>query len=342
MTQELTAPIQQAWLGLAQMRVNLTKELEALALSAQQVLLTPAVSITEREVQLREHSKAVKAITDARLNSLLTQKIKALQKDLMKFEEDAAGDPRIAELQAELLALKKQEADKVAAANARNLELSQFKAHVQNEYHRIVTEFKAAAWQEIQTMYRMALDTKDPELMTPTCETINSRLAFPITQVFQAKYITNEDKDAIKKQIAKPEFNRIRGDMVQECIKLFSNYESDLAAGTAPVITEAADLKADYELSKAINDIAAETVPELSVEGKAVKKLISIEVVETQAFAMAVITHFLKINGWTWLKGRNKFSTLTVLQMSEALSRYATENSVTHLEGLTLKQVEKL
>lgn len=326
---------------MANMRTELTEQLTSLSLAAQQILLKPAATITERETQLTDYNKAVNAIKDARLNSVLLSKIKALQEDLMKFEKEAEAAPRIQELKNELLALKKEEAARVALTNAKLAERESFKAHVRNEFDRIVMEFKRSCLREIQTIYKQAIDTKDAALLPELLKSL-AIIAPPATNKFTAKYISDDEKRELMTGITKPDFSQIRTEMIAEANSVFANFDSDIASGQVVDLTEQiAAIEEEQQTNAAINSIAVEVAPQVSAEGKAIKKLLQVNLEETQASATAVIMHFMK-NGWPYLKSRAKWSTLTVAQMAEALTRYCTEQQIFKLEGLTITEVEKL
>ena len=348
MTNELTqlTPQQRGWIGMATLKNALVENLTKLSLAAQQVLLNEAKTITEREQQLKDYRAAANAISEARLCSEFLKRLRSVQDELMQYEKQAdyKTNEKYKTLEAELLQLKKDEQAKAEAAAAHQREAAQYRAHVLNQIEHIVSDFRVRAWQEINVMYKQAIATKDKGLIEPTIATINS-MTFIQPVKFNAISLSVEERKEIAASITPPDIAKLRTEMVNEARAIWEQYDHDVAAQITPDLqAKANEVQREAEQNAAINTITAEvTVPEIVPEGKALKKVYSIESVNTQEWFTAVITNFLKYpEAASKLKNR-KWSSVTAEQMAAALAALCTDrNKNMNFPGLTVKEEDKL
>lgn len=334
------------WLLLAAAKNKLVDDLTKLQLAAQAVLLNQVASITDREQQLKDYRAAYKAISDARLSSEVVKKIGALLDQLMQYEK--AQDPKANEvykrLETELLQLKKDEADKVARANAHAAEVAMYKAHIQTQCTNMVADFKARAFREISAMYEQARNTNDPSLESATLATI-AAMTFSAPVRFTRVLVTDDEARTISAGIAMPDIATVRAVMTDECKRIFVNLESDIAANVKVDISAMAEaVTKEAEQEAFITEIAASvSVPELAAEGKAIKVTLEVDLQETPECMLAIMTEFLKIpGGVNLLRNRTKYSGTTIAQLAAAIGKHCTEKQIMKLPGLTIWKREAL
>lgn len=334
------------WLQLAAAKNKLVDDLTKLQLAAQAILLNQVASITDREQQLKDYRAAHKAISDARLSSEVVKRIGALLDQLMQYEK--AQDPKSNEayktLEHELFKLKKDEADKVARANAHASEVAMYRAHIQTQCTNMVADFKARAFREIAAMYEQARTTADATLEAATIATINSML-FSQPVRFTRVLVNDDEARTISATITMPDINTVRAVMVDECKRIFINLESDIAANTKVDITAMAEaVTKEAEQEAFITEISASvSVPELAAEGKAIKVTLEVDLQETAECMLSVMTEFLKIpGGVNLLRNRTKYSGTTIAQLAAAIGKHCTEKQIMKLPGLTIVKKEAL
>lgn len=331
---------------LAAAKNKLVEDLTKLQLAAQAVLIKQAASITEREQQLKDYRAAYKAISEARLSSEVVKKIGDLLDSLMKYEKEQ--DPKANEvykkLESELLQIKKDEADKVARANAHATEISMYRAHIQTQCTNMVADFKARAFREISAMYEQARTTNDSSLESATLATI-AAMTFSQPVRFTRVLVTDAEAREVSAAITMPDINTVRAVMGDECKRIFSNLEADIAANVKVDIAAMAEaVTKEAEQEAFITEIAASvSVPELQTEGKAIKSTLEVEVQETGSCMLSILTEFLKIpGGINLLRNRTKYSGVTVAQLAAAIGKHCTEKQIKNLPGLTIIVKEAL
>ena len=151
-----------AWVGLAKSKNEIAYNLGTMELQAQAILL-PIIESQDHahiDAALAEYRKLHTAIVEARkpfTNAIDT----GIVQPLMTFEKRV--DPKVnsayLDLQTRSLSLRKAEADKAALVNAKNQEAASFKAHVLNEFSRVVSQYRNQIRSVIQTMYTQSLES---------------------------------------------------------------------------------------------------------------------------------------------------------------------------------------
>ena len=363
MTNELmTAPLQtaplpvtqaqaDAWVGLATEKNRLMFELGRMELAAQNILLRVQrddAAYEAIDVALAEYRKSYTAISD--LRKTFTNQIDAgIIQPLMAFEKriDPKNNGQYNALASRSLQLRKAEADKATLANAKNQEVASFKAHVVNEFSRVVTEYRAIIRREAAGHYEKCLKDKIPDPGVEKVKEMLRQIAPPNVAKFNARYLSGEELLQIYNDSPKPDYASYYEELMSEVDNLFANYSSDLANAEAAIKhqQEQARLQELEEANKAKEEQALNTLIATSetvvIEEPKIKRTVQVTVVESEAWAKSVMASFItnlpKLTKYIRVKSWSK---LNIGQMATYLGQYATDEGVS-FPGLSLKEVEK-
>jgi hypothetical protein len=207
-------------------------------------------------------------------------------------------------------------------------EKTEFKVHVTNEWYRIAGEYRENLRKGIDAFYRESLQNKTPYSDKLICDCQVFISAFlPVQMVkFQPQYLTTTEMEIIYYGIEKYNHESDLQKALDQVPARFQNYENDLANSEDAIqaIIDAANRR-EAEVIKAITiETATNTLiaqaETVTIETPKVKTEMKVVVVESEAWAKAVIMNFIKI--WPSDKLRVKsWSKLTLGQMAEALAK---------------------
>lgn len=332
---------QTAWLSMAAAKNTLVKELESSELALQQILSSP----TDLPATLSSYKKLHAEMVEKRKG--FTSAIQTgLIEPLMAYEKrsDPKNNERFRELERKELSDRQIANAKVQAENAKNKEIADFKAHVQNEYHRICAKLRNDILRELQLQYEFHLK----ENATPNLGTIEGMLrAVPIDnmQKFPAAFSTKEHMIEIFNNIPKPKYREIYDSFDVEAF--FANFESDKKNAEAAIrnsqlqqqLKEIENNRTLATETSLTTIIAASEVAE--VVAPKIKRKMKIVIEESEQWAKAVMAEFIirlpflqkyiRVKSW---------SKLSIGQMGEYLAKFVTETGDL-INSLKFEEVQK-
>ena len=345
-TNNVTEKQAQAWLGMAKTKNSVVSELEAMELSAQKFLLADLKEFASIDLALLNYRKEVAAITEFRKS--FTNKITVgIIEPLMAFEKRL--DPKVNEAYKELelksLNLRKEATTQAQAANLKNAEKASFQSFLCNELNRIESAYKSEVRKQMNSFYNTALKAKTKDGLNEAKEMLKS-VEFLSFSKFTPQFLSNEEMKDIYSQV--PTINKLEllSDLVCEFDELFEffdvkiqNSEAAIKASEKAAQDQEEKAQARLEEEVAISTLLSK-VDVAQVTGPKLKKTVSIIVEETDNWASLVMTNYI-LNMQSVAKyRRGALSKLTILQMSEQLSKYITETGDV-LKGLQLEETWK-
>jgi len=303
-------PQQNGWLKLAEIKANLFKELESHELMVQNLLATPG-SLESLQAAIKRAKDTISEAKERRLSftRMLDEKL----------------DLRI-----------EAKNQSIISQNILN-EKASFKVHVTNEWYRIAEEYRENLRKGIDAFYRESLQNKTPYSDKLICECQAFISAFLPGQMvkFQPQYLTSTEMEIIYYGIDKYNHEADLKKALDQLPARFQNYENDLANSEAAI--QAIIAAANRREAEVIKAIAIETATNtliaqaetVTIDTPKVKTEMKVVIVESEAWAKAVMMNFIKI--WPADKLRVKsWSKLTLAQMAEALAKSGAE--LTNLE----------
>lgn len=348
--QPVTEEQANAWVGLAQQKNQIVFELGKQELAAQQILLPLSQDATYETIDIalsayrKAHSEMVeyrKPFTNA-VNTGIIEPLMAFEKRV-----DPKNNQSYNALAQRSLGLRKEEANKAALINAKKQEIANFKAHVFNEFSRVVTEWRAAIRRGFQHQYQIMLKEHTETPPVATIKDMMSQIAPPVINRFEARYLTREEMFEIYEGSQKPNYVQYLEDLYKEVDDLFANYSSDLANAEAAIKHQenAAKLLELEEANKAKEEQAMTTLittaETVVIETPKIKKTVQVTVIESEQWAKAVMAAFIvnlpKLTKYIRVKSWSK---LSIGQMATYLGQLATDTGE-KLNGLQLEEVEK-
>lgn len=346
-TQEQAA----AWVGLAKEKNRIAFELNNAELNAQSIILKVQQNCEfygPIDAGLAEYRKAHASMVE--LRKQFTGVIdSAIVQPLMEFEKrvDPKNNGNYNALLNRSLVLRKAEADKAALTNAKNQEIANFKAHIVNEFSRVVTEYRQMIRREFTNHYELCLKDKVADPSLEKVKALLKQIMPPSVSKFAARYLGSEELLAIYNESKKPDYEEYYDDLMKEADELFANYSSDLANAEAAIAhqKQQAALKEQEDVKKAHEEQALNTLIATSetvvIEEPKIKRTVQVTIIESEAWAKAVMAAFIvnmpHLGKYIRVK---KWSNLNVGQMATCLGQYATETGE-KFNGLELTEVEK-
>ncbi len=344
---EVTEAQSAAWVSLAKAKNEMTYALQKAELSAQHILITVQGSADYKIIDsaLVSYRKAQTDMCD--LRKTFTNVIDSnIVQPLMTFEKRVKENPLYTTLTDKSLSLRKTESDNAAKLNQKNLEITRFKTHVENEFFRVAAEYRQLLRKESLGQYEIAL-RENLNGGTGDLKKMMATLDIPEVKKFSGTLLSGDEMMTIYENIPKPDYMGIYNEMMAELDKMFANLDSDIANKDAALKHQKEQSKlAEIEETKklqentALNTLIAssETVV---VDTPKIKRTLSVQVVESESWAKAVMAAFIVnlphmakyIRVKSWIK-------LTIGQMAEYLSKLASETG-TAFNNLELKEVEK-
>jgi hypothetical protein len=338
-----------AWIGIAAQKNEVTAKLLTAELAAQSIL-TPVASSVDHvaiDAALGIYRKAHTEIVELRKE--FTAKIDAsIIQPMMAYEKRI--DPKTNEsyllLTGKSLELRQAATKAAADINAKATEKSRFIAHCANEFSRIAEDLRTRLNREITNQYKIHLQAKEK----PDTERIGNKLIGVIgsaKQKFPAVLLTGAELNEIYTGLTKPDFASIYNDAKVDLVRVFANFDSDLANADAAIKHQEEqqkleELEATQRLSEeqAINTLIA-TAETVVIDTPTIKKNLSITIIESEGWAKTVMAAFIVnmphmakyIRVKSWAK-------LSIGQMAEYLAKHATETGEL-AKGLQYEEVCK-
>lgn len=329
--------IQQGWLKLAEIRIDLFDRLRLDELACQAEL---------KDIQNLPLEKMQAALKNAKFN-LSEAKRKRL--DFTRMIDDKLTQPsmefekRMAAMideatKLELAARLDNESKAIEAQLLQN-EIAQFKTHIVNEWTRIAHEYRSNLQKMIDSSYINCIKAKHPVTFVPAMvsdlQNILSKIALGNFKKFDTRLIENEQALEIFHSIDKYE---PAGDLPYYqglAEERFQMYAHDLAnEESLQKLEQEQQLRVAAAEQELAADIATNTLiaqaETLIVDTPKVKREIKIVVVESEGWAMAVMTNFIK--NWQYVNKYVKvksWAKLSIGQMAEALAKHISETGET-------------
>jgi hypothetical protein len=218
-------------------------------------------------------------------------------------------------------------------------EIAQFKTHIVNEWTRIAHEYRSNLQKMIDSSYINCIKAKNPvsdvPAMVADLKDIMSRFALGNFQKFDTMLISNEQSLEIFHSIDKYVHD---GDLAYYqtlAEERFQMYAHDLAnAESLAKLEQEQRIRVAAAEQELAADIATNTLiaqaETLIVDTPKVKREIKIVFVESEAWAMVVLTNFIK--NWQYVNKYVKvksWAKLSIGQMAEALAKHISETGET-------------
>ena len=329
--------IQQGWLKLAEIRIDLFDRLRLDELACQAELnRIQDLPLERMQANLRNAKFNLSEAKRKRLE--FTRMIDdKLTGPSMEFEKRMAA--MIDEASKFELAARLDMESKAIESQLLQNEIAQFKAHIINEWTRIAHEYRSNLQKIIDSSYINCIKAKNPVEQVPAMvsdlQSIMSRFALGTFQKFDTRLIESEQALEIFHSIDKynPDNDLAYYQTLAE--ERFAMYAHDLANSESLAKLEQEQqirvAQAEQELKA---DIATNTLiaqaETLIVETPKVKREIKIVVIESEAWAMAIMTNFIKnwqhVNKYVKVKSWAK---LSIGQMADALAKHISETGET-------------
>jgi hypothetical protein len=340
--------IQQGWLKLAEIRIDLFDRLRLDELACQAELKDfENLPLERMQANLRNVKHFLSEAKRKRLD--FTRMIDdKLTGPSMEFEKRMAA--MIDEATKLELAARLDNESKAIEAQLLQNEIAQFKTHIVNEWTRIAHEYRSNLQKMIDSSYINCIKAKNPVSQVPQMvsdlKDILSRFEPGNFQKFDTRLITDQQALEIFHSIDKYDTMEDLPYYQGQVHVIFKMYAHDLANDESLAKLEQEQqirvAAAEQELAA---DIATNTLiaqaETLIVETPKVKREIKIVVVESEAWAMTVLTNFIK--NWQYVNKYVKvksWAKLSIGQMAEALAKHISETGET-FANLTTEEVCK-
>ncbi len=328
---------QNAWLKMAAAKNQLTETLSGLELKAQGLLLPIKNSndYAAIDAAIADYKKVHAEMIEKRKH-FTTAIDSGIIQPLMAFEKriDPKTNADLIAASTLSLSLRKIEQEKAALQNAKNAEVAAFKAFVQNEFARVVHEYRTDIRKETARYYKSCLETNN-NTETELAKKLLKEIAPPKINKFNASYISKEEMTLIYAEIRKPNYEEIISDLLEEFDTMFANFESDVANAAAAIKHQQQQQKLfEMEEEKKLNEeMAINTLIASSesviVEASKIKTYLQIVVIESESWAKSVISAFIiNLPHLTKYIRVKSWSKLSIGQMADYLSKLATDEGV--------------
>lgn len=353
--EQLTAlvPIdrQVSWLGLAESKASLLKQLTEKELAAQQLLLQWETSdALALQNNLQAYRKAVADMQELRKG--FTRYLDMIADEMMQPEKRAAAWEVVSKADARRIELVKAKAEEENKLNDKKLERSRFEAHVRNEYARIKGEYHAMLLKAIDDYYDNALGCDlDDEGIKKHFETAVLALGdikAPEAKKFDYKLHSREEMIPIWQAIPQPNFLEIlsqaRGGL-KERYSLYHNDKHQAKQAIEHIRAQSQETMAKVfqgiQTEIATNTLVAEAAEFTLTQPDGVKAVVKKQAIvikdEDLSWAHKVIASFLaNWNRVVPVLTVKKFGNLSVAQMAAALDK-----SEVKVDGVDYITVEK-
>jgi len=321
---ELTTQ-QNGWLRMADMKNTLFDELQKAELQVQS-------SLEEINTDNLKSAKSIMASAkDKRMafTGMITDKLINPAMEYEKRMQNVINAAAVVELQ-----MRKKQEEETLQAQALINEETVLRNHITNEYFRIAAENRLNYQKGIDASYRNCLANRVPVEKIPAMiadmKRILSLFEVPEMTKFQRTLVSDERALQIFQSIEKydPKMDLMR--YQSEAEKKWINYEMDLA--NADLAIKALEKQAAEREAEIAQEIAIETATNtliaqaesITLETPRIKREVKVIVIESEAWAKAVIVNFIRVFPVDKLRVKS-WSKLTLAQMAEALAKSGAE-----------------
>ena len=336
MNQQLTT-IQQGWLKLAEIRINLFEQLQNDELACQSFLKDiEKLPLETMQANLKSAKNLLSESKRKRLD--FTRMIDdKLMNPVMEFEKRMAST--IDEASKFELAKRLEIESKAKEEQLYANEISLYKAHIVNEWFRIAHEYRSNLQKMIDSSYinclKMKVEvSKVPEMITDL-QYILEKIEVPRFIMFNRMFITDQEALDIFHSIRKYEKDddlKFYQNLVKEKYSMYKqDFDNQDAIDKLLKEQQTRSLNAEQELQAEIatNTLIAQSET-LIIDTPKIKREIKIIVIESEDWAKNIMTTFIKnrqyVNKYVRVKSWSK---LTIGQMADALSKYISETGET-------------
>ena len=340
--------IQQGWLKLAEIRINLFNDLQKDELKVQSLLK----DISSKDLEsIQVNLKAAK-------NQYQESKRKRL--DFTKMISDKLLDPSMEfekRMAAEIDEVVKLELAKRLELESKSKEqqlisdeITMYKTHIVNEWFRIAHEYRSNLQKMIDSSYINCIKNKVPAFQVPEMisdlKYILDKISLSTFTKFNRMFITDQEAleifHSIEKYDGKEDLIYYQN-LVNEKYKMYAH---DLANEESIAKLEA---EQQQRVKNAENELQAEIATNiliaqaetLRIETPKVKREIKIIIVESEEWAINIMTTFIK--NWQYVNKYVKvksWAKLSIGQMAEALAKHISETGET-LNNLQTEEICK-
>lgn len=327
---------QNGWLRLADMKSSLFEELQKAELQIQGIL-------AEINSDNLKSAKSVMAEAKEKRMSftrLIDEKLINPAMDYEKRMNQVISAAAVVELEMR----KKAEQEALQAQEILNEEAA-LRTHIINEWFRIAAENRLNYEKAIEASYRNCLSCRVPVEKVPAMITdmqcILEQFEIPQMQKFNRLLVSEVRAMEIYNSIEKydPVFDLMKAK--KNAAERWVNYEMDLANADAAI--KALEKAANERETAIAEEIAIETATNVliaqaetvMIETPKIKREMKVIVVESEAWAKAVLVNFIKVFPVDKLRVKS-WSKLTLAQMAEALGKSGAE-----LTNLQMEEVCK-
>ena len=329
---------QQGWLKLAEIKHDLFDRLRLDELACQSELKDfESLSLEKMQCNLRQckhfYSEAKRKRLD--FTKMLDDKLYTPSMEFEKRMASMIDDATKLEL-AKRLAIESEAKEAQLLQN----EIAQFKTHIVNEWTRIAHEYRSNLQKIIDSSYINCIKARSPveklPAMVKDLKDIMSRFALGNFQKFTGIQLLKDEQcieifHSIDKYVHDGDLAYYQS-LVDDKFKMyahdFANAES-LAKLEEEQRIRVAQAEQELKADLAMNTLIAQAET-LIVDTPKVKREIKIVVVESEAWAMAVMTNFIKI--WQNVNYRVKvksWAKLSIGQMADALAKHMSDTGET-------------
>lgn len=316
---------QQGWIRLADMKSSLFEELQKAELQVQGIL---------SEINSDNLKSAKSVMADAKekrmsFTRLIDEKLLNPAMDYEKRMNHVISAAAVVELEMR----KKAEQEALQAQEILNEEAA-LRTHIINEWFRIAAENRLNYEKAIEASYRNCLACRVPAKKIPAMiydmQNILEQFEIPQMVKFNRVHVSDARAVEIYNSIDKydPVFNLM--DAKKKAAERWNNYEMDLANAEAAI--KALEKAASEREAAIAEEIAIETATNVliaqaetvTIETPKIKREMKVIVVESEAWAKAVLVNFIKVFPVDKLRVKS-WSKLTLAQMAEALGKSGAE-----------------
>ncbi len=221
-----------SWLQLGNAKAVVLKRLEAKELEIQGILLGwENKPLLELQTALENFKKGVSEIPEVRKG--YTKYLDSIKEEMMVPEKRIATSPVFKDATARYNQLRLAQQEQQADEARKTLEAARFKAHVENEYLRIKSQYSIDLMKQIVDAYTMALaDNLEEEGIRKMVE-VTQQVMAEVKRVpavkFDYKLHTKEEILALAAKIPPPNYDAVLSQANTELIEKFKMYHHDKA-----------------------------------------------------------------------------------------------------------------
>ena len=346
MTQEMVVvgpEQQQAWIGLATWKNQVTDSLQKSELQIQGTLMGIEANQNLPDVQMAiKEAKRVAADAKALRLSFTNKITEKLFVPLM--EPEKRNDVLIKAADAHELELRKAEAARVSLINQTATEEAQLKAHLQNEYVVTCNEYMMTLDSLVSRTYSDALTTGKLPDRVAFAEQMKQVKPSPLRR-FNRVLVSTERATQIYNEVQPADYLAVLADAITRMEQKWAHFEHDVANAAAAIEAEKASMQEaartvqeNIAVTTATNTLMAAAEQTALPVGPKIKKKMVVKFRNDEGWAKAVMSHFLK--NWVEcgpLVRVKSWDKLTISQMAAALGEVASKTGEV-FQGLELEE----